>query len=266
MMLPWRSIRLLQRAVNLWIFGYLFSTLGAAEWIWLHAAVPALPPPPGALSMVTHVFAYIPTEWAIGAVLLVMLLALRSIFLPTRWYFTTVQWVLFSSLVNLAWLTSTGGHQLMANVLFWMIFLPAVEPVKQNMERVQGSHVMYAAAGWIIRLQLLLAYAVTGIHKLTGTWWLTGDAVSIVATDMSYGPAWLSALPWFAGVVNYAVLIFQLSFPVAIWWRPTRPLWMVLGLIFHTVTGITFGIVDMGLAFLAVYPIWFRSGEGAVAR
>lgn len=266
MMLPWRSIRLLQRAVNLWLFGYLFSSLWAAEWLWIHPAVPALPPPPGALSMLTNVFAFLPAEWAIGAVILVMVLALRSVVFPTRWYFTAVQWVLFSSLVNLAWLTSTGGHQLIANVLFWMIFLPAEEPATQNMERVQVSRVMYATAGWIIRLQLLLAYAVTGIQKLTGSWWLTGDAMGIVATDTSYGPAWSAAVPWFAGVVNHAVLFFQLTFPVAVWWRPARHRWMLLGLVFHLATGIAFGIVDMALAFLAVYPIWFRTGEDRMRR
>lgn len=266
MMLPWRSIRLLQRAVNLWLFGYLFSSLWAAEWLWIHPAVSALPPPPGALSMLTHVFVFLPAEWAIGAVILVMVLALRSVVLPTRSYFTAVQWVLFSSLVNLAWLTSTGGHQLIANVLFWMIFLPAEEPATQNMERVQVSHVVYATAGWIIRLQLLLAYAVTGIQKLTGSWWLTGDAMGIVATDTSYGPAWLAAVPWFAGVVNHAVLFFQLTFPLAVWLRPARHRWMLLGLVFHLSTGIAFGIVDMALAFLAVYPIWFRTGEDRMRR
>lgn len=266
MMLPWRSIRLLQRAVNLWLFGYLFSSLWAAEWLWVHPVVPALPPPPGMWASLTHVFAFLPAEWAIGAVILVMVLALRSVVLPTRWYFTAVQWVLLSSLVNLAWLTSTGGHQLIANVLFWMIFLPAEEPATQTMERVQVSHVVYATAGWIIRFQLLLAYAVTGIQKLTGSWWLTGDAMGIVATDTSYGPAWLAAVPWFAGVVNHAVLFFQLTFPVAVWWRPARHRWMLLGLVFHLATGIAFGIVDMTLAFLAVYPIWFRTGEDRMRR
>lgn len=261
MMLPWRSIRLLQRAVNLWLFGYLFCSLWAAEWLWVHPAVPALPPPPGMLASLTHAFAFLPTEWAIGAVILVMVLALRSVVLPARWYFTAIQWMLFSSLINLAWLTSTGGHQLIANVLFWMILLPAEEPTSRNMERGQVAHVVYATAGWIVRLQLILAYGVTGIQKLTGIWWVTGDAMGIVATDTSYGPAWLAAVPWFAGVVNHAVLFFQLTFPVAVWWRRTRPWWMAMGILFHLSTGLAFGILDMGLAFLAVYPIWFRGGE-----
>lgn len=262
MMLPWRSIRLLQRAVHLWLFGFLLSSLPASEWLWLHPAVPQLASPPGALSVLTHVFAsWLPQGSVIIAVVLLMVLALRSVVLLSRWYITLVEWVLFSSLVNMAWLTSTGGHQLIANALFWMIFLPARDPEADGTILLD---VLRAAAFWILRLQLLLAYAVTGIQKLTGLSWPAGDAVGIVATDMSYGPLWLADIPWLAVLVNYLVLAFQLTFPLAVWWRSTRPWWMWAGVVFHVVTGIAFGIVDMGLAFLAVYPIWFREGEGRV--
>lgn len=256
MMVHWYSIRLLQRAVNLWLFGYLLSTLGAAGWLWIHPAVPALPPPPEAVSMLTHAFAFLPVGWSMPAVLVVMLLALRSVVLPTRWYITAVQWALFSSLVNLSWLTSTGGHRLIANVLFWMIFLPAEDPATSTTVAPMLAQVTQASAGWIIRLQLLLVYAVTAVQKLTGTWWLPGDAMGIIASDPGYGPAWVAGLPWLAGVLNHLVLAFQLTFPLAMWWRGTRPVWTVLGVIFHLGTGLVFGILDMGLAFICVYPIW----------
>ncbi|MGV3636654.1 MAG: HTTM domain-containing protein [Flavobacteriales bacterium] len=261
MTVPWFSIRLMQRTVNLWLFGYLVSTLGAAEWLGVHPAVSALPPPPGALSMVTHVFAVLPSEWAIGAVLLVMLLALRSVILPTRWYFTAVQWVLFSSLVNFSWLTANGGHQLIANVLFWMIFLPGQQPTNSTAGAPTRLSIIHASAVWIIRLQLLLAYGVTAIQKLTGNWWPSGEALGIVASDPGYGPAWVAQVPVLAVALNHVVLAFQLTLPLAIWWRATRVIWLVFGVFFHLYTGVAFGILDMGLAFLAVYPIWSRAGE-----
>ena len=33
---------------------------------------------------------------------------------------------------------------------------------------------------------------------------------------------------------------------------------MWMGLLFHLSTGLTFGILDMGLAFVCVYPIWME--------
>lgn len=260
MNLPWRSVRWLQRLVHLWLFGYLLSSLPAAEWLWTDPAVPSLPAPPGVAAMLTHAFStWAPPGTAIIAVVLVMVLALRSVFLPSRWYITLVEWGLFNGLVNYAWLDSTGGHQLIANVLFWMILLPAREPGESA--RRHPEDVMHRVAFWVIRLQLLLVYAVTGLEKLMGAYWPSGEAVGIIATDTRYGPAWLAAVPLLATTVNYAVLLFQLTFPVAVWWRRTRPWWMAMGILFHLSTGLTFGILDMGLAFLAVYPIWFRDGE-----
>lgn len=262
MKLPWRSIRLLQRTVHLWLFGYLLSTLPGAEWLWLHPPAAPLPAPPGLLAPLTHALGtWLPVDLAWVAVALVMALALWSAFRPSRWWITLVEWVLFSSLVNLAWLSATGGHQLVANVLFWMIFLPSAEPQAPLVGKVHRAQVLQVAAFWIIRLQLLLAYAVTGVLKLTGIHWLAGDAVGIVATDARFGPLWLAGVPWLAVLVNYGALFFQLTFPLAVWWRRTRYGWMAMGVVFHLGTGFAFGIVDMGLAFLAVYPIWFRTGE-----
>ncbi|MBL7950734.1 MAG: HTTM domain-containing protein [Flavobacteriales bacterium] len=257
MRLAWRSIRLLQRAVHLWLFGYLLSALPAAEWLWDFPVVPPLPPPPGLLSPLTHAFStWLPQAFAIPSVLLLLVLALRGVFARSYWWITLLEWVLFSGLMNLAWLAASGGHQLIANVLFWMIFLPGKEPLEVA-GKVTATRVMHTSAFWIIRFQLLLAYAVTGIQKLSGSYWISGEAVRIVSTDADYGPAFIAALPFVGIVVNYGVLLFQLTFPLAVWRSDTRSWWMWAGVFFHLLTGITFGILDMGTAFLAVYPVWF---------
>lgn len=262
MTLPWRSIRLFQRTVHLWLFGYLLSTLSGLEWLWLHPPTDPLPAPPGLLAPLTHAFStWLPMGLSWAAVALVMALALWQVFHPARWWLVAVEWVLFSSLVDLAWLSATGGHQLIVNVLFWMILLPSVAQSPPPTGRVRMVQVLQAVAFWIIRLQLLLAYAVTGIWKLSGSHWPSGHAVGIVASDGRYGPLWLVGMPWLAKALTYGALLFQLTFPVAVWWRRTRPWWMAMGILFHLSTGLTFGILDMGLAFLAVYPIWFRDGE-----
>lgn len=258
----WRSIRLLQRAVHLWLFGYLLSAFSASEKIWEYPVVQPLPAPPGFLSPLTHAFnTWLSPELVTPLVLILLVSSARGVFSRSYWWITLVEWVLFSSLVNQAWLASNGGHQLMGNVLFWMIFLPSKEPEEAVTGTMAPTWMLHAAAFWMIRSQLLLAYAVTGIQKLTGDHWLAGDAVAIVATDADYGPVWIAAFPWLALLVNYGVLFFQLTFPLAVWWRTTRVWWMWMGVAFHLATGITFGILDMGLAFLAVYPIWFEAGQ-----
>lgn len=251
------SIRLLQRAVHLWLFGYLISAFSASEELWEYPLIPPLPAPAGLLSSFTHAFGVLDSQPLVhAAVLLLLVLALRGVFARSHWWITLIEWILFSSLVNQAWLASTGGHQLIANVLFWMIFLPGTAS-EDIPDKYGPLRIMRLSAFWIIRLQLLLAYAVTGIQKLNGSLWPSGHAVGVVATDGDYGPVWVASLPMLAVVLNYAVLCFQLTFPLAVWWSPTRRWWMWIGVLFHVGTGLAFGIMDMGLAFLAVYPIWF---------
>ncbi|MBK8227218.1 MAG: hypothetical protein IPK70_08575 [Flavobacteriales bacterium] len=160
-------------------------------------------------------------------------------------------WLLYLNVMNTGWLSSSGGQQLMANVLFWCTFLSARD------ERLK------AIGFWAIRLQLLLAYTATGLHKLTGTHWLDGTAMGIVATDPAYGPAWIASFPVLARLATYAVLLFQLSFPIAAWFRTLRLPWMAFGAAFHLGTAIWMDIPEMGLAFIACYAIWLDDDQAA---
>ncbi|MEZ4740772.1 MAG: hypothetical protein R2818_15770 [Flavobacteriales bacterium] len=256
MNITWSSVRLFRVGVHLWLVGYLLSATSAAEWLW-EFPVARLPGPPGPLRYLTHAFGtWLPDGLAIPAVGLLLLLALRGLFRPARWWSSFLIWMLYTSLMNLAWSAASGGQQLMANVLFWMIFLPnGPDPKAGPMTQVVGG-----TAFWIIRMQLVLAYAVTVAHKFTGHYWMDGHAVGIVATDPGYGPAFLGAYPALLVLLTYGVLIFQAGFPVALWWRPTRHLWMWMGLVFHLGTGISLGILDMAFAFLVCYLIWFDEG------
>ena len=76
--------------------------------------------------------------------------------------------------MNAAWPTSTGGHQLMANLLFWNIGLALPDRSRFLLARTTAFH--------IVRFQLLLAYLATTLHKLQGHAWLDGSALSQVAS------------------------------------------------------------------------------------
>ena len=247
------TVRVFQGAVHLWVAGYLLSGLRAAEFLWLHPVAPRLPAQ-GAWEWLTRAFAWWWPEALIGpAILVLFLLAVRGLFLPVRWWSALLLWFLYVNLTDLAWLAGSGGQQLMANVLFWNILLSlpssAIPPCPHF-------PILPISAFWIIRFQLLLAYLATGLHKLTGAHWLDGTALGIAATDPAYGPGWIAASPTAAALLTWIVLVFQLTFPLAVWWRPSRAAWMALGVLFHLGTAVWMDIPEMGLAFIAVYPIW----------
>lgn len=261
MMVPWNAVKLFRMVIHLWVICFVLSALPAWEWLWDPAVSPALPAPPGPFGLVTHAF----STWLPAVVLsipVVLALCVRNLFRPARWWSALLIWVLYTNLMNRAWMAGSGGQQLIGNLLFWLIFLPDGSRPLAGVREVVG-----VSSFWIVRLQLLLAYAATGLHKLTGTHWLDGTAMGIVATDPAYGPAWLADHPMLAALMTWAVLLFQLTFPVALWFRRVRVPWMVVGIVFHLGTALSLGIPEMAFAFIAAYPIWLSDDEAVrVAR
>ncbi|MEO8590494.1 MAG: HTTM domain-containing protein [Flavobacteriales bacterium] len=259
MMVPWNSVKLFRVAIHLWVIGFLLSALPEAEWLWEYPVSPALPTPPGPFVFFTHAFTtWVPSGWTLIAVPVLLLVCVRNLLRPARWWSALPVWMLYTSLMNHAWMAGSGGQQLISNLLFWLILVPdRSRPLSPNGWRL----VLGTSAFWILRLQLLLAYAATGLHKLTGTHWLDGTALGIVATDPAYGPAWLVRAPAIAMTMTWAVLLFQLSFPIAVWFRRTRIPWMVIGVVFHLGTAISLGIPEMALAFISAYAIWLSDEE-----
>src|SRR5690606_428826 len=121
-----------------------------------------------------------------------------------------------------------------------------------------GTDVMQLTAFWIIRLQLLIAYLATALHKFTGTHWLDGTAMGIVAGDPAFGPQWLVHQPVLSAILTWSVLLFQLTFPLAVWWKRTRVPWMIFGVLFHVGTAIWLEIPEMAFAFIVCYLIWLN--------
>ncbi len=260
MMVPWSAIRLFQRAVLLWVIAFTCS----AYWGFDALNTMGLSPlyvPSGPLKYVTHALAMLPDGIndliVLVAVPLLLILCVRDVLRSPKWWSTLLIWFVYTDLMNRAWLAGSGGQQLVANLLFWNIFLCRSGTLTEE----HGARGWSFVAFWILRLQLVIAYLATGLHKLTGSHWHDGSAIGIVATDPAFGPLWMADHPFVASLMTWAVLFFQLTFPIAIWFRTTRYPWMVFGMLFHTGTALWMDIPEMGFAFIAAYSIWFDAQD-----
>ena len=272
MSIPQNTILLFRKALLLWVLGYT-----ASAWVGLDAINTMLHSPvflpPGPLTPITHAFLFAAGSWlgilAPLAALLLILLCVHDLLRGSRWWTALLIWLLYINLMHVAWLAGSGGQQLMANLLFWNIFLGcsprSIGCDEQGPSLSRRVALVYSvlapAAFWIIRLQLLLAYLATGLHKLTGTHWLDGTAMGIVATDPAFGPLWIANFPLLAKLTTWAVLLFQFTFPISVWWGRPRILWMVFGIVFHLGTALWMDIPEMGLAFIAAYTIWLSPDQ-----
>lgn len=251
MNLPATSLLIFQRALHVWVLLYLLTAIPVADLLWSDPVSPVMSNKRGIHAVVDPFGAGLPLWTAPMVLLLTALVSLFGILRQATWWSSLVLWLGFNALMHLAFLASSGGLQMASNLLFWNIplALGTAGPKRFAWARSLG--------GWIIRLQLLVAYFATALHKLEGLHWTGGTALRIVATDEAFGPAWLAFTPLLATLSTWAILVFQLTFPLAVWWRSTRGPWMLVGLCFHTATAVWMAVPEMAAIFLVTYLPWW---------
>lgn len=262
MSIPYGSIRIFRSSVLVWVIGFVLSAYGSLDALNFMGRSPVYLPP-GVFKYATHALAMLPKSLGDVLVLLIVpvlvLLCVHDLVRGSRWWTAFFIWFFYVNLMDRAWLAGSGGQQLIANLLFWNILLPCGSGSDQGTGSWRS--IIGHSAFWIVRFQLLLAYTATGLHKLTGVHWVDGTALGIVATDPAFGPMWVAEDPSIAALITWAVLLFQITFPLAVWLRSTRYVWLCIGCLFHLSTAVWMDIPEMGMAFIAAYPIWLYSTD-----
>ena len=247
------NVRLFQCAVYMWLALYVLALVLSGEAIWTNAPVQLFKPEHGVLRYTTRWDVNLLAPTVLVTICLVIMAISVLLMRRHRWWLGLVVWLLFRMITHRTWLASNGGIQLMENMLIWCALIG------------KGTHPFVGTtAFWIARLQLLLAYAAAAAHKFTGTAWLDGSAVMMVANDPGFSLGWLAGSPGLCAALTYATLGFMTLFPLAIWWSPSRKVILSIGVLFHLATAVFMGIPQMGLAFIVCYAIWLN--EDTVQR
>ncbi len=120
----------------------------------------------------------------------------------------------------------------------------------------------------LIQLHLVLIYGMAGLAKLQGQAWWTGMAIWGVLASAEFREfdlTWLAAYPWLLNLMTHGSLALELSYPVLIWSRLLRPLYLAAVVMLHVGIALTApGLTEFGLAMLAanlafVSGPWLRS-------
>ena len=242
------SLRLFRWSATAWLLAYAFSILLLGDGAWASAPV-QLAQRSGVLQAVGEVLAALP-QFLCTAMVCCLVVAVVLFLWKPHWSIGLLVWLLFRVISHRMWLASNGGVQLMENVLLWLALM-----------HVRPGGAVSTMAFWSARLQLLLAYAAAAAHKFTGSAWLDGTAVGMVAADPLFNLGWLLHAPWLCTALTYAALLWMTTFPLAMWWRGTRRWWLLIGVVFHLSTAVFMGIPQMGLAFIACYAVWLDERE-----
>lgn len=174
------------------------------------------------------------------------------------------------------WLTPQGLT--LALVINHLAILPFFNgPYNGGADRMSLLILLCLAAAWnlppgpwrelafsYLGLQLLLSYFVSGWVKVVNPQWRDGRALRDVFAFSAY-PVSESLRGWAERprlllVMGWAVMGFELAFPLAFFWRPALVAGLVIAALFHGANACLFGLNRFFWIWICAYPslLWLQ--------
>ncbi len=172
--------------------------------------------------------------WVIATLCLLLGLGTRPAAITT--------WVLSMSFANLNSSIDNAGDTIRGIALFYLMLCPcgAAWSLDRLWRRRRGKDVpVLYVAPWPIRLlfvQLVFIYFCNGVYKLFGGSWREGNSLYYVLGDLTLTRISLAECPlplWALRAMTWAVLCWEVSFPVLVLNRWTRVVALLFGAAFH---------------------------------
>jgi len=255
-----QAAKLLTKAVYLVLLVNTLLLLPAAAQIWGPDAY--MLQVPAYQSSVNQVIALLYLDgvapfygWFVAGQIIFLLLGLTGRFPRITalfiWFFTIN---LFSKAIEL----SNGGYNLMAILTLYFVAMNG-NSARWSPNRLSGQLRILISnlSFYAVRVQVAILYATAGLYKITGAYWLEGSALEYVLRLPEYSTPWvmnnLTSIEWLMVTGNYFVLIYQLAFPIMIWFRKVRFPVIWIGTIFHMGIAFVVGIPDFAFMVIASY-------------
>ncbi|PVM82982.1 HTTM domain-containing protein [Caulobacter endophyticus] len=147
-----------------------------------------------------------------------------------------------------------GGSDRLGLLALWCVTLARVLPVEQWRELAFG----------YLGVQLMLSYFISGWVKIVNPDWRRGVALRQVFAFSAYPVA--ESLRGWAGrprllvAMSWAVMLFELAFPLTMISQPSLIVGLVVAATFHLVNACLFGLNRFFWTWLAAYPaiLWLQ--------
>lgn len=111
---------------------------------------------------------------------------------------------------------------------------------------------------WLLSVQLVLSYWLAGVAKVRSVGWRRGDALQIFLRQAAYRPrgpvGWLIARPQLTRTVGWAIVAFELAFPLILVVPETATGWLIVGAGFHLANVYALGLTRFWWIWLTTYP------------
>lgn len=147
-----------------------------------------------------------------------------------------------------------GGADRMGLLALWCLTLSRCLPTEQGREIAFG----------YLGVQLTLSYFISGWVKISNPDWRSGRALRQVFAFSAY-PVSEALRGWAQRPVllrrmSWAVMLFELAFPLSLLSRPSLALGLAVAALFHLANACLFGLNRFFWTWLAAYPaiLWLQ--------
>jgi uncharacterized membrane protein YphA (DoxX/SURF4 family) len=208
---------------------------------------------------------YAPGEWGrhhmdvfLGVVVAVLLLALWL--RPNYITASVIAWLALG-LYRVSLPVANGSDQVCAVLLFLAIPLAGAPRTDHPMGMLIQRGI-YHAARLFAQLYVASIYLVSGVDKLGSEVWRSGEAIGMVsALEYMVNPAWKDWIPQSAGgmfFLAWLTIVFELVFPVLVWFGATRKWVLIAGVVFHVAIGAFLSLPEFAAIMIISYGVFLR--------
>jgi len=164
-----------------------------------------------------------------------------------------------------------GLDNLMTIGLFYLAIAPlpdryALDAKLWGMKRIDPARLGFHRR--VVQLHLCLIYFFSGLTKCLGAGWWNGASIWRALTRPPFDIIPIEVLAsWkiLFAVAGIAVCLFETSYPVFIWPRTTRLVWLTAILAMHIAIGLSMGLLLFALIMVVLNVAAFGPGSGMVA-
>jgi len=116
----------------------------------------------------------------------------------------------------------------------------------------------------LVQIQVCVIYGFSGLGKLKGTTWWTGEALWGVLANAQlarFDFGWISHFPVLISILTSATLLWEIYFPALIWIPRLRPWVLLFGLGLHLSIGVTMNLPFFAAVMISSYALFLSQRE-----
>ncbi len=160
-----------------------------------------------------------------------------------------------------------GADQIACIWMFYLIFANSTSHWSilnfwKPERRQRTSDLLTSVAFRLMQFQICVIYMYTGFEKLKGASWWEGTALwtvlgnpQMVVMDFSF----VREFPLIISILTFSTLIFEIYWPILVWFQKTRPWLLAFGVLFHLGIGLIMALFPFSFIMMATYLFFIPS-------